>query len=236
MTQARTKPTISVIDWTFGRVDAITTAFEDAAIVQYVTGPRENPVWKRDRHTIEPVEPLFVLRHTGGGEWRAVEGHGKWCNTVLYSGGGDSHPEMVKAVTEIAEKHAVDVERIWEPVDREAVGRAIVACDFLAYFQQQPAQRMDRDRPVALRKPQFFNVLPALAILCQGYLAAIVATGDEGEHDGEIACALELMGWNKLPEEVRDRIRDSIRCAEMKKQGPVLSSAAWWKGPFYDEH
>jgi len=68
------------------------------------------------------------------------------------------------------------------------------------------------------------QILPALAILCQGYLAIHAANGEE-END-LLKPALNQMGWFDLGDD-REKIDESL-----SKNKEQVKSANWWLAPF----
>jgi hypothetical protein len=74
----------------------------------------------------------------------------------------------------------------------------------------------ERRLPSLLRRNQA-KVLPAFAILCQGYLAAY-AKGNQAECEGDIREALEKMGWRQKE---HSELVPNTAVADVK-------SAAWW--------
>ena len=65
------------------------------------------------------------------------------------------------------------------------------------------------------------SCLPALAILCQGYLA-VYAAGNQIESDCDILNALNEMGW------VHQKHAELVKSAVLEE----VCSAAWWKAVF----
>ncbi len=72
--------------------------------------------------------------------------------------------------------------------------------------------------------PGVMNYLPALAILCQGYLAVHASNG--GDENNSLKPALEQMGWFDLGDD-REKIDESL-----SKNKEQVESANWWLAPF----
>jgi len=86
--------------------------------------------------------------------------------------------------------------------------------------------------PADLRKLLFpieieIELLPAIAILCQGYLAAHAALGWDTQ-DADIHRALDLMGWLEMADQ------DSAAKMRASLAGHVgdVRKARWWQEPF----
>jgi hypothetical protein len=86
--------------------------------------------------------------------------------------------------------------------------------------------------------PRTIEALPALCILCQGYLGMWweVESGPEKSVAKEICEALELMHWNKVPDEIRSSIRqrlieDDAGSMGEQKKFPLseFSKPPWWQ-------
>ncbi len=70
--------------------------------------------------------------------------------------------------------------------------------DLVNYFLIPSSKRSENDRPQILRKPVSYEVLPALSILCQAYLALHAKKEKIKWHPPEIEESLELMKWAKF--------------------------------------
>jgi hypothetical protein len=91
----------------------------------------------------------------------------------------------------------------------------------------------DAQEIVALLKPRKVELLPALAILCQGYLAVHAAYVGPSAADWsaeEISPALDQMGWSKLASGIADG-QPLIR-PDIGSEKDRVRERSWWLGIF----
>jgi hypothetical protein len=198
---------VVVIDKELPRSRAMAEAFGDS-------GCKVVKVWKdkEDRLSVDgggalPVQCLIRLWHVGNpyAECKGIRAE----LTVYYSGtGGEDRRTRPCPGGEI----------IWRPVPSETSGvlTRLEARALVAYASGVGP------KPEFLSPPTPLEILPAMAILCQGYLATYAAHRI-GEGALEVQEALRKMGW------------DAKRHAQLVKGEEKLTAVrepAWWLDTF----
>jgi hypothetical protein len=135
------------------------------------------------------------------------------------------------------------VERIWYGADGPRyelkfewnINTALVSGAVENQFTERRAQqilawclnpnRNPEDVPELLRRAPPTEALPALSILCQGYLTAFAgAAAQEGiQVSADVELALGRMGFSGIPAEFAEHIKGRI--SEIRRR-------AWWRNPF----
>jgi hypothetical protein len=93
----------------------------------------------------------------------------------------------------------------------------------LSKYREQP------DKPFSIKTAIDKEIAMALAILCQGYLAAFAANRSQIEHvlTDWLTNALSQMGWTNLPENNASVLRGILKGKFDEVQKPL-----WWLEPF----
>ena len=87
--------------------------------------------------------------------------------------------------------------------------------------QRYPGEKL----PDILQSPKVIELLPAIAILCQGYLAAHAEYDKSNKSWGppEIETALGLMGWNNLA-----KLAETTIVGNLKDKTEIIITPQWW--------
>jgi len=211
-------PVVTIIDSASGRRDKMAQAFKDLARVQlvYNDGGR---IWRADLagNELENLEPaLVVLRHFRD---QPLEADIKMVLTVYFGGDG-------------ANDQAAPADawyRIWRPVSAgSGYLEGAEALELLNFAKKVEAKEADIARPNFLKDPRAIYMLPALLILCQGYLAAYARREESGWGPITIKSALECMGLPAFLEGKGDDV-SMLKSILHRKQSEV-ASPGWWLG------
>lgn len=223
--EPRVESVVTIVDRDSQRRDALARVFGRLATVQCVFPDRGGVGMRSPDGAALPrlVRPLFVLRHYR--DQSCAPDHGDRLCTVYYGGNGGDDPDAPEG----------EIERVWRPVGAaHGVLSEDEARELIGYFRRPPSERDESTRPQVIRAPMAREVGPALSILCQGYLAVVVAA--EGEAASIIGAEERALigahiGWERIPPDIRADIGDrwTGRSGE-----PGVSEAAWWAKPFED--
>lgn len=233
------KVVVAVIDSRRARREAMGKAFSRLAKVEYGWYDQTNNESRFATFAGSSLEvltsPLLILRHFR--DMRVASDLRSF--TVYYGGHRPDEPDP----DYIPKKHR---ERMWRAVHPDGKGAlsSTEASEVLAYARKIIERSHQARRPKCLSRPINKQALSALAILCQGYLAAYSESQD-CKLPEQVKMALKVMRWQRLgkntalqadPElqALRTRLQDSwsapIGTRTYAPKNP--QGARWWLLPF----
>lgn len=141
--------------------------------------------------------------------------------TVYYGGNGSDDPACPPDAEERIEREVTSKLGTLTPAEARRL------LDYATYKRLGDNPR----RPSFLAGAPAYRILPALSILCQGYLAIYAQHGQKQscEMPEAVTYALELMGWDKLLLD-KDPILLSLRSGRDLSQRVIQRD--WWLGVF----
>jgi hypothetical protein len=207
-------PVVVIIDKEMRRRDELAAAFVSSARVQlaYDNG-REDLITDAKKAPLPALsDALVTLRHFRD---LSVAARNKTALTV-YFGGNGGNDNAAPADAEY---------RIWRPVN---AGSGILspseARELIEFAKQKEAGQPDAPLPNFLKNPRAVFMLPALSILCQGFLAAHALPSEEPG----IRHALDHMGLPAFLESGGEDVVLIRRVVPLKRA--ETSAPSWWSG------
>lgn len=178
---------------------------------------------ERFRNSVKELdngEQISAICHLGPSrtiDLKESEARKGWIIYVSSDGRSDPHDEkhglchvFLRQSTREMEDH--DWKIVLNEIRRSRVAENIVGkkcpANLVMYF----------DPPVA-------QYLPALAIMCQGYLCVGEFLGKERAPEGPIVGALKKMGWTDLSQDDKDMVRSRLTRRNPKQ----VPGRGWWK-------
>jgi hypothetical protein len=213
------KPIVIVIDDTPLRRKAMAEAFEGIADVQVAYHNASNKKVRRRSAKGDKLDALgpalLILRHFRD---QKIDPEIKTVLTVFYGGNGGSDPDRPEG----------DPEVIWRQVNAgSGTLSSAEASELLVYATAIHEGTARPKKPTLLQHAYDPVLLPAISILCQGYLAVhAVKLGGEWGPPG-IKSALTHMKLPSFFEASRgdmNQLMDSL-----PKKRDLVSSPEWWK-------
>jgi hypothetical protein len=196
--QIESQPTVVIVDSKTNRSEGLVIPF--AAL-----GCKSVLVYKGGKGKIlcsegdtPPSQCLLLLRHLGdiAGEWPKIQAD----LTVYYSGSGGNDNRLQEFADLLTYPHDV----IWKRVDSKEDALTKEEADQLVSYARDKAAGKDVSCLPFLQRPQLpiFEVLPALSILCQAYLAQLSTVHGQTEPQPPRTqeCVDELIAWGDWPQ------------------------------------
>jgi hypothetical protein len=220
-------PIVVIIDREPKRRSEMANAFKGSASIQFVYRPISGKRFGRDSpelviETAEGVSitnigpALIALRHIR--DKQLVPDLAAYL-TVYYGGNGGYDDDCPSDAQE----------RIWRPVNP---GSGTLTSDeansLFSYVISKKIGKEDVVRPSFLIEPPVYDILPALAILCQGFLAVFAEqiVSPISEYSETLKLAFKLMGWSEIMHN-HDPILLLIRSKIIKGKENV-TQVNWW--------
>lgn len=210
-----------------GRERQLVKAFDKAgATVFLVDSKGRHDASNLERSTKLPeVADLLVLHKNDEATW--VSQHRGSSIQVYFSGGGAPKAHSANEIW---------IERpVHSPMD---VLSSEEARQVLDWAHRILSGESNVELPWVLRPTKNLQVLSALAVLCQGYLAVHwdieKRQPDLGTENGDahrvVLQAQKEMGWHLVDSETLDsQLRDAHACRELQTE---VRAAGWWMAPF----
>ena len=183
-------------------------------------------LWRDGRGQLQMEGQEDALSHCVLLLWHVGDLAGTWPQiraklTVYYSGSGGNSDRFPTNTQE----------RIWRSVNAAAatpgssVLNPIEAQVLLSYAYNLTEGNQPAEKPTVLRQESAY--LPALALLCQGYLATYAKAHmtEKDGNDSVMTAALDEMGWTGVHTQLTE-------CPNWKQQRETVRSAGWWLDVF----
>lgn len=187
-----------------GRANAL-AFYQNEVTTYFYDGNRlfQLPDWDTDVSTPSKVS-LVLLHDSNKEEWRNLN-----CpagQVIRYTGGSppvhsQTHEFWIRERSITSNKDAINQSE---------------ALEIIAWLTSDKRGHSTERLPDILQSPRVIELLPAIAILCQGYLAVHAECP-------EIEEALELMGWNNLSESNKTAL-----IGNLKGQVETITAPQWW--------
>lgn len=214
------KTVVAIIDRNARRRDKLAEAFEGLAEVQLsVPKGKGKGTWRTLARggDLERLGPATVtLRHVGDPK---TDADVETAVTILYGGDGPVDPRIPSDAPEVIQRPITAGEGILRPGE---------ARELLEYVRMRYLKKVeDAARPSFLTPQSTSEFLPAVLILCQGYLAVHACAGGDVHEHPAVTSALSCMGWTALVEK-GDAFVEAVKLRLHDKCGDV-SQPAWWE-------
>lgn len=214
------RDSVTIIDSNEDRRKGMATAFIGNASVQlaYYAGGTE-VILRDDSGKLEQLKPtLITLQHFGDPLVDGLESH----LTVYYGGNGGNDS-----------RHPSARERIWRPIDgTSGVLTVEEATQLIEYAQALKANR-EAIRPSFLEPLPSVSLLPALAILCQGYLAVHAACDPQKVNWDANKLRLTLERHTANGSGSYEALRALLLPTTLPAHLRQVRSPLWWRKPFF---
>jgi hypothetical protein len=231
MTKSDEHLVVTIIDSLDARLDGMAAAFEGLASPQLVDGTGRITD-AAGMQVTDYCEPLLTLCHLGDIDSpvrsRTDPGQAK---TVYYGGDYPANTRLPSGWKYMVRRPVLG---------KETWVTSTEARELLAFFQRPEPDRTEDNAPACLKPPLGTDLLSALAILCQGYVAVFTDPSSSEPDVGDDAAAreacreaLKRMEWQSLVHNREACVRalrpELWQASAREKLQVEVSDSAWWE-------